>query len=177
MKKIIALTLLAGSVLAGQLDYTASQVNSVVGDDLNQYGAAGHLESPCTNTLVEADGWTSFTNCTFDIQFASGFEFVTNSTVRYVDGARWFTYEGCVGLQSTVTQTHSFEVGIETNGVYVDGSTSGPRDFDTAGQKGSVSHQVPVYLQSNDTVGLVIKVNDRDEDVIVNAWQSKLSRF
>ena len=177
MKKYITLLLVAMTSIAVAQQHTQAQFDTVVADDLAQYGASGNLESATTNTLTQAGGWTSLTNCTFNIPFVSGFEFVTNSTVRYTDGARWFAYSGSVGLQSTVTQTHSFEVGIETNGVYVEGSSSGPRDFDTAGQKGSVSFQSPVYLQSNDTIGLVIKINDRDEDVIVNTWHSRLQRF
>jgi len=177
MKKLVMVLLvgLGGLVLAQE--HTQTQFDTVVGDDLAQYGAGGNLQSACTNTLVEADGWTSLTNCTFDIPFVSGFEFVTNSTIVYTNGGRWFNVSGSVGLQSTVTQTHSIEVGIATNGVYVGGSTSGPRDFDTAGQKGSVSFQAPVYLNQNDTLGLVLKINDRDEDVIVNTWQSNASRY
>jgi len=180
MKKIIlALVFASGVALAAgnTLDYTGSQVNVVVGDDIAQFGAGGHLATSCTNALVQ-DTWTDFTNCTFTIPFVSGFAFVTNSVVVYTNGSRWFHYSGNVGIESTVTQNHAVEFGISTNGVYVEGSTSGPRELSADGQKGSVAFNCPVYLEENDTIGLVIKLTDRtSENLIINTWQSNLSRY
>ena len=179
MKKIIITLLVAGAGLcwAGQLDYTTEQVNKVIGDDIAQYGAGGYLVSHCTNTCTE-NVWEPLTNCTFSIPFVSGFEFVTNSTIRYVNGPRWFSLVGNIAVENAESQTMDVEFGAETNGVYVVGSTSGARSL-TSGQKGSVSFSIPVYLTSNTTVGLVSKVTVRggESDIIVNSWQSNISRY
>ena len=176
MKKlIIGLLLIGGGALAGQLDYTTEQVNTVIGDDIAQYGAGGYLASPTLNDIT-AGVWHPFTNGTFTIPFVSGFEFVANSTIRYINGPRWFKMTGSVGISSGIAQTTTLEVGIETNGIYVAGSTSGPRNFSSDGESGSMSFQVPIYLTSNDTVGLVIK-GDKINDPVVNTWQSNITRY
>ena len=180
MKNIIIglLLIAAGVAQAGQLDYTTAQVNTVVGDDIAQYGAGGYLTSSVTNTCTE-NVWEPVIGCDFTIPFVSGFSFVTNSTIQYDNGPRWFKFTGSIGIEATIAQTHAVALGLETNGVYLAGSTSGPREFDSDGQKGSVSFAVPIYLEDGDTVGLVIQVTDEsgDTDVIINSWQSNATRY
>jgi len=177
MKTFIIALLIGLSGLAGQLDYTTVEVNTVVADDLAQYGASGYLSAPCTNTCTE-NVWEPLTNCVFTVPFVSGFSFVANSTIEYDNGLRWFAYTGGVAVENLESQIMEVEFGIMTNGVYVAGSSSGPRSL-LQGQKGNLTVLSEVNITDGDQVGLCSRVTDRggESDIGINSWNSKLSRF
>ena len=156
MKKlIIALTLVA-SVAFGLVEkpFTQDQV--------------------ATNVTVSADTWTDVP-ASFTIPYVSGFSYVTNSTIQYDNGDRWFLFGGNVSLNAGSSQTF-IEVGLETNGVYVAGSTSGTRKFATSTDSGSMSYTFPLQLSDGDTVGLVIR-SPTGQTITINTWQSYAIRF
>jgi hypothetical protein len=177
MNKIIAgavALLIAGICIAGTLDYTTEQVNHAVRDNVESIGAGGY--STVTNLSVLTGQWTDVP-ASFVIPYASGFEYVSGSTVRYVGEAdHTFLFGGSCSLTSG-TINKLIEVGLEINGVYLTGSSSGQRKFSSISDSGSMSYAIPVALSSNDTVGLVIKCPDGDIDITINTWQSWAIRF
>ena len=155
------------------LTHSASDIEEAHADEINQYGAAGYSAS--TNVAVLTGVWTD-APASFIIPYSSGFEYVSNSTIRYVNGTKAFLFGGSCSLTSGAANK-LIEVGIETNGVYLVGSTSGARKFSTTTDSGSMSYAIPITISSNDTVGLVIKCVDADQTITINTWQSWAIRF
>ena len=162
---------LVGSVTLEEDEYTAAEVGSAVGDALAQWGAWGY--SADTNVTVDADTWTDVP-ASFTVTYASGFEYLSGATVTYTNGTRAFLFLGSCSITAG-SQGSTIQVGIETNGVYVAGSTSGPRAF-AVGASGSMSYNVHVTLDEGDTVGLVIR-SGAGQTIDINTWQSTAIRF
>lgn len=171
-KMIIGLALLAGLVYGGTLTNTTAEVQEVVDQELNQYGAAGYAEA--TNVTVLADTWTDVPG-SFVIPYVSGFSYVSGSTIEYNNGPRWVMFSGSVALQAGVSVT-DVEIGLETNGVTVVGSSPGARYFASANDKGSLSYGFPLYCTDGLQIGLVIKA-DKAQTITINGWQSWALRF
>ena len=171
-KTIIMMTLLAGFSFAGQLDYTTEQINDVIADGYNQYGASGYSSS--TNVVVDGTNWTNMPG-SFTIPLASGFEYVSASTMRYTNGGRWFLLIGSASIDAGAVGTR-IEIGIETNGVPIEASSSGQRLFAQTGDEDELNYHFPVYMSSNDTVGVIIK-GDASQTITINKWQSTAIRF
>jgi len=172
--KIILALMFIGAVAFGLVEkpFTQDQVDDAIFVSVNQLGAGGY--SATTNVTVSADTWTDVP-ASFTIPYVSGFSYVTNSTIQYDNGDRWFLFGGNVSINAGVNITN-IEVGLETNGVFVVGSTSGPRYFTTSGDQGSMSYAFPLLLSNGDKVGLVIK-GDKTQTITINAWQSYAIRF
>ena len=175
-KLVIALLVVTVGTIYAQ-EHTQTEFDTVVADDLAQYGASGYLSAPCTNTCT-FEVWEPLTNCVFTVPFVSGFSFVANSTIEYDNGLRWFAYTGGVAVENLESQIMEVEFGIMTNGVYVAGSSSGPRSL-LQGQKGNLTVLSEVNITDGDQVGLCSRVTDRggESDIGINSWNSKLSRF
>lgn len=176
MKKL-AVFLVAFALTFMALGYTKAQVDEAVGNEVNQWGASGHLSNaPVTNSPAVADTWYAFTNCTFTIPYVSGFEFVTNSTIAWTNGTRWINFGG--NVSATVASVNKFvEFGVMTNGTYVTGSSSGPRKFTSTTDAGSVSYSCPLQVTNGMQIGLCYKNVTDTTDVIIEAWTSWAMRF
>jgi hypothetical protein len=175
MRKLILALALIGTVSFGQLidpPFTQGQVDDGISDSISQLGAGGY--SIATNVVVLADTWTDIP-ASFVIPYVSSFEYVTNSTVRYINGDRAFALLGSCSLSTDSDNGALIQVGLETNGVYVAGSSSGERSF-SIGTAGSLSYNYALNLSSNDTVGLVVR-STAGQNIIVNTWQSIAIRF
>ena len=169
-----ALTATSGD---GELEYTTTEINDSVANEVNQWGASGYLSNaPVTNTPAAADTWHAFTNCTFTIPYASGFTFVTNSTVSYTNGPRWFNFEGHVSATGAAVDKW-FEFGVMTNGVYVTGSSSGPCKSAAPTDAGGISYSCPVLATNGMQIGLCYKNITDTTEVRVQAWTSSAQRF
>ncbi|GAF78438.1 unnamed protein product, partial [marine sediment metagenome] len=128
-----------------------------------------------TNVTVDADTWTDVP-ASFVIPYVSGFGYVSGSTIEYTNStSHAFWLLGNVSM--TAGQANSLiEVGLETNGVTVVGSTSGQRKFSTTTDAGSVSYGFPLTLEEGDTIGLIIK-SDAGQTITIQTWQSGAIRF
>jgi hypothetical protein len=172
MKKFIAFITLIGAIgFAGDLDYTTAQVNSAISDAIVQLGAGGYSAS--TNMTSTNGVWVDVPS-SFIIPYVSGFDYVSGSTVVYTNGTRTFCFLGSCSLTAQA-QGSRLQVGLETNGVYVVGSSSGERTFAT-GTSGSMSYNFPLTLHEGDTVGLVLQ-SSADDTVTINTWQSTAIRY
>ena len=163
---------LVGSITLAEDEYTTGQVGDAVGDAVNQWGAAGY--SVPTNVTVAANTWTDVP-ASFTIPYVSGFEYLSGSTVTYTNGARDFLFLGSCSLQTTSDNGALIQVGLETNGVFVVGSSSGERSF-SIGTAGSMSYLFPLMLEAGDTIGLVVR-SDSAMTITINTWQSGAIRF
>ena len=153
-------------------EYTCEQVSDTVGDALNQWGASGYATA--TNVTVLANTWTDVPG-SFVIPYARGFDYISDSTIVYTNGTRQFLFLGNASLVAGSVGS-LIEIGLETNGVYVVGSTSGQRKFQNTTDAGSVSYNRALNVNSNDTVGLVIR-SPTGQTITINTWQSTAIRF
>lgn len=173
MKKIITLiALFAGLSFAGTLTNTTAEVQEVIDQEINQYGAGGY--SAATNVTLVSGVWTDVPGA-FTIPYVSGFSYVSGSTIEYNNGARWMLFQGSVALQSGASSV-DVEVGLETNGVYVVGSSPGVRSFANSADKGSLSYAFPIYVTDGMQIGLVVK-STKNQTLTINGWQSVAIRF
>jgi len=175
MKKLFLLTLLACTAGFAQLiepPFTKDQVDDGISDSISQLGAGGW--STETNVTVLANTWTDVP-ASFTVPYASGFDYVSGSTIVYTNGTREFLFMGSCSLETTTDNGALIQVGIETNGVFVAGSSSGERSF-AINTAGSLSYNFPLQLMDDDTVGLVIR-SSASQTIGINTWQSAAIRF
>lgn len=171
-KWILPTALLSGVAFGGSLPFTTPVVSGAIANEVNQFGAAGY--SVATNVTVDADTWTDVP-ASFIIPYSSGFNYVNGSTIVYTNGPKCYLFGGSLSISSGASVTY-IEVGIETNGVYVVGSTTGPRYFSSSSDSGSLSYAFPIELTNGDTIGLVIK-SDKGQTIVINAWHYWTLRF
>jgi len=178
MKKtmiILAITL-AGALAFG---HAQEDVDTVIADDLAQYGASGYLTAPVVNECTEDEWEPLIGSDLFTVTFVSGFSFVADSTVEYDNGPRVFDFSGNVSATNDESQGCIIEFGLELNGVYVAGSTSGPRDLG-AGESCSVSYGAAIELSDGDQIGLVTRVTSStptENTITFNVWRSNAARY